>query len=155
MKVRHLSRTLITAAIAASAFAGAVSIVPAASAATAAHGTTALRLPVLVNCQNRATIAPRRFTITCADGNDYLTRLRWSRWAEQAAGRGTEWINNCVPNCASGKFVKFYVYVRLWRPRFRPHHRGQRYYSRMTLTYRHKVPQGFHRHRTIGLWASI
>jgi hypothetical protein len=148
VKVR-LSRTLLTAAIAASALGGALAAAPAAMAAPASTR------PVLVNCLDKATVKPSQFIITCADGNDYLAKLKWSHWGATASGKGTEWINTCNPNCAAGKFRKFGASVKLWRPKARPHHRGQEYFTRMTLTYTHSVPKGFHRHRTIDLWASI
>jgi hypothetical protein len=145
----RLARRLLTAAIAASALGGALAVAPAASAAPSSSR------PVLVNCQNKATVKPKQFIITCADGNDFLTGLAWSNWGVTASGKGTEEINTCNPNCAAGKFRKFGADVKLSRPKARPHHAGQRYFTRMTLTYTHKVPKGFHRHRTIDLWAHI
>ena len=41
--------------------------------------------------------------LTCADGNDYLAGLHWVSWSGGAAfGRGTEHVNDCIPNCAAG-----------------------------------------------------
>ncbi|HUC57190.1 MAG TPA: hypothetical protein VMA95_07300 [Streptosporangiaceae bacterium] len=142
----RLSRTL-AAAIAMCAAGTTLAIAPAASA-TPAHSRS-----VLVNCAGKATVKPKRFTIACADGNDYLARLKWSHWRATANGRGNDWINSCNPTCVAGKFHKFRARVRLWRPRARPHHPGQRYFTRMTLTYTHAVPKGYHRRRTIRLWA--
>ncbi|HUZ51304.1 MAG TPA: hypothetical protein VMU94_02090 [Streptosporangiaceae bacterium] len=41
--------------------------------------------------------------------------------------------------------------VQLWRVRNRPHHAGQRYFTRMTLTCTRQVPRGLHRTRVIRL----
>jgi hypothetical protein len=38
-----------------------------------------------------------------ADGGNIVTRITWSSWtAAGARGRGTSYLNNCVPNCAQG-----------------------------------------------------
>jgi hypothetical protein len=149
VRIPRIRRAVLAAAVAVSAFGAAASALPAAHAATGASK------PVLVQCTNRGSVKPRQFTITCADGNDFLSGLKWSSWASTASGKGTEWINTCNPNCAAGHFHKFGVKVYLWRVRPRPHVRGQRYYTRMTLTYVSKIPRGFHRHRTIDLWSHI
>ena len=52
-----------------------------------------------------------------------------------------------------GTFHKFGVRIALSRVMVRPHHHGQRYFTRMLLTYTKKVPHGFRKHRTIKLWA--
>ncbi len=147
MKLPRMRRAMVAAAIAVSAFGAALSVSPAAHAAPAASR------PVLIDCTPKGLIKPRTFIITCADGNDYVAFLRWAHWGSAAGGKGTEFINNCNPNCASGHFHKFGVKVYLWRPRPRPHHPGQRYFTRMTLTYTASVPHGFGRHRTIDLWS--
>ena len=110
---------------------------------------------VLVNCQGRATVRPRTFVLACADADDYLRGLHWQRWKPYAYGWGVERINSCVPNCASGKFHSYRVWVTLWRLRARPHHPRQWYYTRMTLHYTHRVPRGYHRYRVIALWANL
>jgi hypothetical protein len=109
--------------------------------------------PKLITCENKGTVKPKAFTITCADGNDGLVQLKWSHWGTTASGKGTEEINTCNPNCAEGHFKKYGVDVSLFRVKPWPHHSGQRYYTRMSLTYTGKVPHGFHRHRTVNLWA--
>ena len=73
--------------------------------------------PVLVDCTNHARVQPRQFVLTCADGNDYLSRMRWAAWTSHAFGAGLERINDCVPSCAKGTFRSYPVLVTLWRPR--------------------------------------
>ena len=146
LPVRH--HLVLAAAIAVSAFGIAVAAVPVAQAAPTASK------PLLIDCSIRGSVEPRAFTIACADGNDFLSGLKWTHWGNTAGGKGTEWINTCNPNCASGHFQKFGTKVYLWRVKPRPHVAGQRYFTRMELTYPGKVPKGFPRQRTIDLWAN-
>jgi hypothetical protein len=145
-------RIVLTVAIAFSAVGTAVAAVPAAQASPA---TTAARRFVIINCTNHWQVKPNRFVLACADGNEFLKKLTWSHWAATASGKGTDAINSCVPSCVAGHFHGYPVKVYLWRTRQRPRHPGQWYYTRMTLTYTGKVPSGFHRHRTVNLWAKI
>jgi hypothetical protein len=145
---------VVIAAAALSAAGLTLAATTAAPAALAAPATSAIAKPVLVQCTGKGTVKPKQFTITCADGNDYLTKLKWSSWKATADGKGVNWINTCNPSCAGGKFHKFPVNVKLWRVRAWPHHSGRDYYTRMTLTYTAKVPKGFHRHTTFDLWSS-
>ena len=95
-------------------------------------------------------VRPHSFILTCADRNDYLTRLSWSAWSSAfASGTGTQMINGCQPNCAAGKFHSYPVDFVLWRSAPVPDHSGKRYFSRVTVlypgtrppTYRHARPQ--------------
>jgi hypothetical protein len=149
-------RFVLATAIALSAFGTAMAAVTAAQAAPSASAgpSAGAAKPVIVNCVNKAQIKPSTFTITCADGNNYLKSLAWSSWAAHTAtGKGTDEINSCVPACFDGKFHAYPAKVLLWRPRARPGHAGQEYFTRMTLTYTKKVPKGSHRVQTIDLWA--
>jgi hypothetical protein len=135
------------AAIALSTFGTALAAVPAAQAS----GPTR---PVIISCVNQAEMKPTTFIIACADGNDYLKSLSWSTWIyDLATGKGIDRINDCVPACFDGKFHNYPAKVELWRVEPRPHHAGQTYFTRMTLTYTGKIPKGFHKVRTIDLWA--
>jgi len=140
--MRMLLRHRGTAAIGLGALAlaaGAAGVPALASAARA--GAAAARGVVLVNCVGRAQVRPGRYVLTCADGNDYLTGLRWVSWAGGAAfARGTEHVNDCVPSCAQGHFHAYPVLVTAWRAESRPGHAGQRYFSRLTEIYTGKRP---------------
>jgi len=149
LPVRH--QLVVAAAIAFSAFGATLAVGPAAQAAPPRPAASA---PALVNCLGKATVKPRSFIITCADGNNYLASLKWSHWASTASGKGINWINDCVPACFDGKFYKYPAQVYLWRARPRPRHSGQEYFTRMTLTYTGAVPKGSHRHHTIDLWSN-
>lgn len=52
-----------------------------------------------------------------ADGNNAVTGLSWKGWGTKlATGTGTDHVDNCSPNCASGHISKLRVHVRLSDP---------------------------------------
>jgi hypothetical protein len=52
--------------------------------------------------------------LACADAGIRIEGLTWANWtASTASGHGTLLENECVPNCASGKFAKYPVAVTL------------------------------------------
>lgn len=144
-------------------------LVPAAAAATAAaaasHPAAASRPAadgasgdsVLVDCGNHHRVAPRRFVLSCADANDYLRHLTWVTWNSTALAAGTEWINDCTPDCAQGTFRHYRVVVVLWRPRPLPGSSSD-YFTRLTTLYTHKRPVSGGKpvaQRTWQLWSHI
>ncbi len=55
-----------------------------------------------------AQTAPATVTLTCGDGNTYLTGLRWTHWnTGTASASGTLNVNTCEPNCADGHLETF------------------------------------------------
>ena len=107
----------------------------ASASATSVHAAPAhpAAKPVVFNC-TKAQVRPGSFTLTCADGNDYLSGLSWSSWsASSASGTGTNLVNDCTPYCAAGKFHSYPADVKFWRAVPVPGHPGQRYFSRVTL----------------------
>ncbi|HUZ26432.1 MAG TPA: hypothetical protein VMV07_21975 [Streptosporangiaceae bacterium] len=95
---------------------------------------------VLVNCRHHGVVLPRKYILTCADANNYLTRLRWVSWRTVAYGSGIEHINNCVPSCAAGHFHRFRVLITVWRPKRWKHHPGWFTFTRFTVIYTHRRP---------------
>jgi hypothetical protein len=71
--------------------------------------------------------------MSCMDGNTFLTSLHWSAWTESgASGVGDVVANNCIPDCASGKWVHNPVLVNLSFPAIGPHR--IKYFTNMTLS---------------------
>jgi hypothetical protein len=104
------------AAIAAS-LALAASWMPIASAQPLARVTA---LPRFGGCKTffsrsvSGLVRPRSIMLACGDGNFYLTRIAWTRWGiRQALGNGVGHQNDCVPDCAGGRFHTYRVSVRL------------------------------------------
>ncbi len=63
------------------------------------------------------------------------SKLKWSSWTAGAAlGSGDDWLNNCEPFCAAGKFSQHAVNIKLYRPRTMLR---LLVFTRMTLHYTH------------------
>jgi len=72
---------------------------------------------VVLNCLDQPQVRPGRFTLACADANDYLTGLAWKSWGPKlASATGVQVLNDCVPYCAAGHFHRYRVNVVLRRP---------------------------------------
>jgi hypothetical protein len=57
---------------------------------------------------------PSSIVLACADEGIRVEDLAWSAWtASGATGHGTLLENQCVPNCAEGKYAKYPVAVTL------------------------------------------
>lgn len=70
---------------------------------------------VVLDCLGHPQVRPGHFTLACADGNDYLTGLTWTSWAQGlASATGVQAENDCLPNCAAGHFHSYPVDVVLW-----------------------------------------
>jgi hypothetical protein len=81
---------------------------------------------------------PSSIVLTCADDGVRIEGLTWADWTATAAeGHGTLWENQCVPNCAAGKFAKYPVAVTLFA--VLPSSKGP-WFSRLTLTWGRNRP---------------
>lgn len=70
-------------------------------------------------------------------------RLHWSKWtATEGRGWGANWLNNCIPFCAAGKFTSFNVNLTVYRPRVLS---GFKVFTRIKVVYTGKVPHGYKR----------
>lgn len=140
---RGRARTAVAAALCGIAAIGVAACSPSSdpapgqstvSASTAA--TTAADVPVVVDCAGQGRIRPGQYVLACGDGGGALAGLRWVNWgASAAAGNGTMVINDCTPGCASGHGHRFPALVRLSGAEPLPGHHGERYFTRLTVTY--------------------
>ena len=56
---------------------------------------------------------PRQIVLS-ADGSGAVSGLSWASWGgQQATGTGTLQVDDCQPNCASGKFTGYPATVTL------------------------------------------
>ena len=109
--------------------------------------------PVIVDCLWHPQVRPAGFLLACADGNNRLSSLHWSRWGpESAVARGINVVNDCKPYCAAGKFHSYPVVVRLGHPKPWKKHPQLRHFTRMSLVYTDGRPDGFGRVVTYPLW---
>jgi hypothetical protein len=129
------------AAIALSATAlAAVSAPFAAHASTVQEGTHETRASAepsvaVYDCQNQPQVRPGTFYFFC-DGSGAFTGLRWSTWnASVATATGVQYVDNCEPNCAHGKWSHRTVDLIFWRSEPVKGHPGERGYSQMTVLY--------------------
>jgi hypothetical protein len=89
---------------------------------------------VVLNCLGHPQVRPGRFTLACADANDYLTGLAWKNWGPGlASATGVQAVNDCVPYCAAGHFHRYPVDVVLWHPAAAGP--GSQRYTSITLLY--------------------
>jgi hypothetical protein len=61
-------------------------------------------------------VRPRSIIFACGDGNFYVTGITWSRWGmREALGIGVGHQNDCLPDCARGRFRSYRVAIQLDR----------------------------------------
>lgn len=64
--------------------------------------------------------------------------LHWSKWnKKKAVGSGANWLNDCKPNCAGGKFHSYPVKLTLTTPKVVA---GKHIFTKMTVTYTKNLP---------------
>ena len=70
-------------------------------------------------------------------------RLHWSKWtATEGQATGANWLNDCRPYCAAGKWTPHNVKLTVYRPRVLS---GHKVFTRIRETFTGKVPKGFKR----------
>ena len=107
----------------------------AAAGLRAASSSAALRYVVL-NCLGNAQVKPGTIALACADNGMGLSYLHWTSWTpELASAYGTEWQNDCKPNCAAGHIHHYPVRVMLWGSATVKGHPAERRYTEATLSF--------------------
>jgi hypothetical protein len=107
-------------------------------AVVAAAGASAASPVKITNC-NKALSRPKQVTLTCADANTGLGKLKWASFGGSSAkASGTLETNTCKPNCAAGKVVRYPVSVTASKPRSCGS--GLRVYGKVTLRFTGKAP---------------
>ncbi|MET7477268.1 hypothetical protein ABZT17_23285 [Streptomyces sp. NPDC005648] len=120
---------------------------------TAAQAVRTVPAPVLVDCLWHPRVRPADFVLACGDGNSRLASLRWTRWGQESArAEGVNWVNDCKPYCAAGRFHEYAVVVRLDHVRPWKKHPQVLHYDRMTLVYPGNRPDSFPRTVVYPLW---
>jgi hypothetical protein len=91
------------------------------------------RTPAIFTCTSVPTTRPHYYQLACATGQQYLTSLHWSEWTNiSASGKGELAADNCIPDCAGGKFVNNPVLINLSDPRTGQH--GIRYFTMLIIS---------------------
>jgi hypothetical protein len=97
---------------------------------------SAPRLPVAYNGLDGWAHGRVKLAVIYVGGSTaFLRTPHWSQWTRSAAStRGTLWVDNCKPNCASGHFRTYPAQVTLSGVADR---KGVTFFSRMRLRYDH------------------
>ncbi len=111
-----MKRTRLTSAIAVATLIPALGLgldgAATAGTITAGHDSEGI---VVLDCLGHPQVRPGRFTLACADGDDYLTGLTWTSWGPGlASATGVQAEDDCVPYCAAGHFHSYPVDVVFW-----------------------------------------
>ena len=92
------------------------------------------------NCV-KPTYKPKSIVVACADANNQLTRIKWHSYGTLAAsGTATAKVNDCTPNCVSGKVKSYPAVVTLIRPKNCG--KGVTQFTRLEETFTHSRPSG-------------
>ena len=84
-----------------------------------------------------------------ADGGRSVRGITWGSWGhDEAHGRGTRWLNTCIPYCYNGHYKKAPATLTLWRVRL---HKGQPFFTRLTVGWNNR--SGHHKH--VYSWGSL
>ena len=84
---------------------------------------------------------PGVFFKSCADGGIAVGEIEWESWSQDGArGKGTYAINNCLPDCATGKLFKTAVTITLTGSQPLDIVRGKRVLNHFTITTTDKKP---------------
>jgi hypothetical protein len=110
-------------------------------------------VPVLVDCLRHPEVRPSTFMLACGDGNSRLESLRWTRWnGSSARAEGVNWVNDCTPYCAAGRFHAYRVTVTLDKPVKWDKRPGTTHFSRMLLEYEGEHPDHARPRTVVPLW---
>jgi hypothetical protein len=107
-----------------------------ASAAAGPRAASSSLRYVVLNCLGNSQVKPGTIALACADNGTGLSYLHWTSWTpELASAYGTEWQNDCKPNCAAGHIHHYPVRAMLWGSATVQGHPAERRYTEATLSY--------------------
>ncbi len=126
--------------------------VAAAHAATHAAAQGLPRLPAYTGVGLKYMEIRPRYILYTGDSSGVLSgpkpgqSLHWSSWTKQTAfGGGYNQIDNCKPDCASGRFTAYPIKLEAWKPGLS---HGELVFSRLTILYTGARPPGQPAHYT-------
>jgi hypothetical protein len=109
---------------------------------------------VMFDCPGGAgQVKPSSYLTYCADGNDTYAKMNWTSWTPQeASATSVLGVNDCTPNCASGKTQDYTALNILWGSTAVKGHPGELAYTHMTIIFPGAKPAGFSQTSTIKLY---
>jgi hypothetical protein len=97
--------------------------------------------PLLISNCAKPKFKPANVILTCGDASFGATAMVWSSWTQKnAVGTGTGQVNDCTPNCASGKTKSAPIQLKPGAPRKCSN--GRRIFTKVKFTWLKEVPQG-------------
>ena len=134
-----MRKRTLSAAICAVAAAAAVTVPAGASGPVASSSG---KLPLLIANCNKAKFKPANVILACGDASIGATGVTWSAWSgKSATGSGTGQLNDCNPNCASGKTKTAPMTLTASKP-VTCKKTGKRIFSKLTYVWTSKAPVG-------------
>lgn len=141
MKLGSIPYVRVKLAAGALVLAGTLTLTGAESALAASPVVATASPVVVVNCAGHGVVKPAGYLVGCM-ANEILTGMHWKSWTLTANGTGTFKVNNCVPDCAHGKYLAYPMRTHLWSPQPWPGHAGRKYFSKLTITFPGARPKG-------------
>jgi len=82
--------------------------------------SASIRHPSLVQNCGFTSFQPKSIWLACADGGEGIRGIKWMFWSKKSAvGKGTYFVNDCIPYCANGSIHEKRVQVFLTVPKIR------------------------------------
>ncbi|MEU6476431.1 hypothetical protein ABZ858_05985 [Streptomyces sp. NPDC047017] len=108
---------------------------------------------MFVDCLWKPQSRPEAFILACGDGNSRLSSLHWAKWnSRSAVAEGVNYVNDCKPYCAAGKFHSYRVLVRFDHPEPWKKNPRVEHFTRLSLVFPGARPDGYGRMVTYPLW---
>jgi hypothetical protein len=95
---------------------------------------------VVAACTGHGQVRPTRIDGFSCMASEFVAGLHWTSWQTAAFGHGQLNVNNCIPTCAQGTYLKYPILAVLWRARPWPQHPGRAYFTRLTWVFTGKRP---------------
>jgi hypothetical protein len=146
MKNRNAVAAGVAVAVAVLAAAGTATglgLTAGASAAPAAVTAVTARTPhyVVLDCTGKPAVQPAGYTVTCADDGTGLEHMHWSGWtSHQGSGAGFFYQNDCTPDCAAGKVIRYPAKVAFTGSGPVTGHPAQRRYTSLKVVFTGRRP---------------
>src|SRR5690349_11530673 len=120
-----------------------LAVVGIAAMATMAFSVAAdagKRTLLIANC-NKPKFEPANLIFTCGDASFSASAVTWNSWGHQTAlGSGTGQLNDCNPDCASGKVKTGPLSISASKPQTCKS--GRKVYSKLSWTWTSGPPVG-------------
>ena len=117
-----------------------IGIAVAAAVGVAGMAQAGSKPLLIANCA-KPKFKPANVILTCGDASFGATGVSWTSWTPKAAvGNGTGQLNDCKPNCASGKVKTAAISLRASKPQTCSN--GRRVFTKLAYTWTAGAPVG-------------